>query len=95
MRYKADIRNRKYPTGMMLRVTRDYIVPGCSGSNMKQGQYVQIIDFGPGVFQPPTGRHSYVFQRCSKTGKLFKWSNGWDQTALEMDLAGGLFEVVQ
>lgn len=93
MKYKADIHNPKYPVGTILRTTRDRPgeIPG--SKHIKKNSYFKIISFGPGVFQPKDGYHSYFVKQCTKTGKEYKYDNGWNQDAVEENLVDGLFEV--
>lgn len=91
---KLDINNPKYPVGTKFRLTRDYCGHTVANS-YKKGTYFVIESFGPGVFQPKDGFHSYFFRQCSKNGKLFKRNNGWSQQSIEQDLHGNLFEVVE
>lgn len=68
---KPDINNPKYPVGTKFRLTRDYCGHNVANS-YKKGTYFVIESFGPGVFQPNDGFHSYFFRQCSKMASYSK-----------------------
>lgn len=90
--YKADPQNPKLKIGTLLRVVK-FRSGSIKSNDFNVGQYWSIVKYRPSIFND--GRYAYEIQKCSKTGKLFKQNTGFDQSAMEFDLASGTFEIVK